>query len=355
MEFQYNRIHLLWIASAVMSILSSILVVEAFQPKSSSFRSVFLGQGMTTTSLSASKRVIVGDRHNAYNDYDMSGFDPLGIAADRDTYESQQFNPSSGQNSVPQALSLASIALLSQPSDVVAKEPMTMDPTSFQPVCPTSDGIYRALQSTTEAIVGAESFQEYGPLIAGGLLRVRLEFCVVESFFNEAIGPFIAKNGVSWVLPFHETVETFLAGTVFAFAATFILLGSTKLVTVAITYTDFLLGVPSRLFGGFFYDRALGKPVTLDVGFGPFKTRLVGPPEEEEEAKIDIMEKGPASIVIIGLSGAVKLFGQALRILREVFDAIDIFVGRYLVVWATGYVLIKFLHYKVFPDFPNIF
>ena len=77
--------------------------------------------------------------------------------------------------------------------------------------------------------------QEYAPLIAGGLLRVRLELCVVESFFYEAIIPFIKENGLSWVLPFHETVETFLAGTVFAVATNFILIGSTKIVTVLAT------------------------------------------------------------------------------------------------------------------------
>ena len=41
---------------------------------------------------------------------------------------------------------------------------------------------------------------------------------MVESFFNEAVGPFIKENGLSWILPLHETVETFLAGTIFALA-----------------------------------------------------------------------------------------------------------------------------------------
>lgn len=116
-----------------------------------------------------------------------------------------------------------------------------MNPASFQPVCPASDGFYRFLQTGIEAIVGREKFIEYGPLIAGGLLRVRLELCVVESFFNEAVGPFIQENGVSWVLPLHETVETFLAGSIFALATTFILVGSTKLLTVIITYFDLLV------------------------------------------------------------------------------------------------------------------
>jgi hypothetical protein len=38
--------------------------------------------------------------------------------------------------------------------------------------------------------------------------------------------------------------------------------------------------------------------------------------------------------------------------MREVLEAIDAFVGRYLVLWASLYLTIKFLHFKVFPDFP---
>eukprot|EP00977_Amphora_coffeiformis_P013630 scaffold3608_cov183-Amphora_coffeaeformis.AAC.17 len=235
-----------------------------------------------------------------------------------------------------------------------------LDPSTFQPVCPASDGFYRFLQSSTQTVVGPESFVEYGPLIAGGLLRVRLELCVVESFFQEAIVPFIAKNGLNWVLPLHETVETFLAGTIFALALTFILIGSTKLVNVVVFFTDLIFGSPARLFGGFFYDRALGKPVTLDLGLGPFKTRVIGPPDEEIQGNTDdLMKKGASTIIVVALSGAVKYAGeflkvrsQKLHIIRQIFDAIDIFVGRYLVIWASGYILLKFVHYKIFPDFP---
>jgi hypothetical protein len=142
----------------------------------------------------------------------------------------------------------------------------SFDPKSFVPVCAASDNFYRVLQGTAEAVVGADNFKEYGPLIASGLLRVRLELCVVESFFNEAVGPFIRENGLSWVLPVHETVETFLAGTVFAVATTFILVGSTKILTVLFTYADFFVAAPMRLLGGFFFDRARGRPVTFDIG-----------------------------------------------------------------------------------------
>jgi hypothetical protein len=161
---------------------------------------------------------------------------------------------------------------------------------------------------------------EYGPLIAGGLLRVRLELCVVESFFQEAVGPFIAQNGVSWILPWHETVETFLAGAIFSLATTFILIGSTKIIMVVVTYTDILVGLPCRIFGGFAFDRASGKPVTLDLGFGPFKKRFIGPPEPKEgEAPLgnDISKADPLSLLVIILSGAVRVTGQAVGVLQS--------------------------------------
>lgn len=236
----------------------------------------------------------------------------------------------------------------------------SFDPSSFVPVCGASDTFYRALQSTAQAVVGKENFVEYGPLIASGLLRVRLELCVVESFFNEAVGPFIQQNGLSWVLPLHETVETFLAGTVFALATTFILVGSTKLLTVIFTYIDFFLGAPFRLLGGFFFDRARGKPVTLDIGVGPFKTRVIGPKETEDQEKkkksydysVDFSRTSPKELPVVILSGGVKAAGQSIGLLREILDSVDLFVGKSLVLWVTAYVGIKFIHFKIFPDFP---
>jgi hypothetical protein len=114
------------------------------------------------------------------------------------------------------------------------------DPNAFRPVCGASDSFYRLLQSTTRAAVGDEGMAEFGPLIAGGLLRIRLELCVVESFFSEAVGPFVRRNGLNWVLP----------------------------------------------------------------------------------------------------------------IFREFIEGLDLFVGRYLVLIASGYIILKFVHFKVFPDFP---
>lgn len=248
-------------------------------------------------------------------------------------------------------------ALITMPKELT----QSFDPKSFVPVCGASDTFYRALQGTAQTIVGRENFVEYGPLIASGLLRIRLELCVVESFFNEAVGPFIQMNGLSWVLPLHETVETFLAGTVFALATTFILVGSTKILTVVFTYTDFFLGAPLRLLGGFIFDRARGKPVTLDIGLGPFKTRVIGPKDLEGEKNkkdnpydysVDMSSLKPAELPVVILSGGVKVAGQSIGLLREVLDAIDLFVGKSLILWVTAYVGIKFIHFKILPDFP---
>jgi len=41
-----------------------------------------------------------------------------------------------------------------------------------------------------------------------------------------------------------------------------------------------------------------------------------------------------------------------VQAVRQVLEAVDSFVGRYLVLVATFYLAVKFLHFKVFPDFP---
>lgn len=187
---------------------------------------------------------------------------------------------------------------------------------------------------------------------------------MVESFFNEAVGPFIKENGLTWILPWHETVETFIAGSIFALATTFILVGSTKIIQILAFYSDLILGGPCRLFGGFFFDRARGEPVTLDVSFLWWKKRLIGPPvdfkEEElrkkmgegEEKWLDLENVKAKDVPLLIVSGGVKLTGEVLRVVREVVEAVDLFVGRYLVLLASGYIIIKFVHFKIFPDFP---
>lgn len=49
----------------------------------------------------------------------------------------------------------------------------------------------RGTQQLVLKLAGRETYQEYAPLIAGSLLRVRLEFCVLESFVYESIIPFV--------------------------------------------------------------------------------------------------------------------------------------------------------------------
>lgn len=336
-------------------------VVDAFSTRSIVFPKKTTGCG---TSLFA-RRTITQERT----------FDPMGLATNEEEYSqmekvfsrdtfTQRLPRTQRQDTLlaPSALATVAstaVATMATPDKAWAAATNTaiytsgsMDPKAFVPVCPASDGVYRFLQSSTSAIVGDDNFIEYGPLIAGGLLRIRLELCVVESFFAEAVGPFIEKNGVSWILPAHETVETFLAGVIFSLASTFILIGSTKIISVLVLYVDFLLGVPCRLLGGFLFDRSMGKPLTFDIGFGRFKTRVMGPSDEELESIS--APSNPVSLFFVAISSTTRFIGQILKVIRDIFDAIDQFVGKNLIVWATGYILIKFLHFKVFPDFPNL-
>ena len=131
----------------------------------------------------------------------------------------------------------------------------------------------------------------------------------------------------------HENVETFLAGTIFALATTFILVGSTKLIQIIAFYGDLIIGGPCRLFGGFFFDRARGEPVTLDVSFfGFWKTRLVGPPVDFNEEKkvgggertnklIDFEKVKPTDVPLLALSGGVKVVGEASKVSCELHSA----------------------------------
>ncbi len=354
--------------TVLLAYLAGVANVNAFSIPSSSKSSFITAKHRQATSL----RMV--DHNNQYGSEKVKSFDPLKTDHDwgfdwsqgersieRSTGVTTKNNALSAIN-VASPAALMSAAMMISPSAANALTGINTgqyNPDNFKPVCPASDGIYRFAQGTTQSLVGQDAFVEYGPLIAGGLLRIRLELCVVESFFNEAVGPFIEREGLSWILPFHETVETFLAGTIFALASTFILVGSTKIVSVMITYVDVFLGAPLRLFGGFFFDRSRGKPVTLDIGFGPFKTRLVGPGDPKEkkqeetfEELIDFSGVGAKEIPFVVTSGILKVVGEASKVFREVFEALDLFVGRYLTLIATGYIGFKFLHFKVFPDFP---
>jgi hypothetical protein len=227
------------------------------------------------------------------------------------------------------------------------------NPNTFKPVCPASDTFYRGTQQSAFYLVGGQSYEQYAPLIAGGLLRVRLELCVLESFLYEAILPFIKENGLSWVLPLHETVETFLTGTIFAVATNFILIGSTKIITVIATYADVFIGLPARLLGGFGWDR-IGDSSSLPSSAPKFDP-MTGKPLEDTKDFLAPVRKvqagGPFSIFLVAFGG-LRVFGETSKFVRQVTEVADTFVGRYLVFTTVFYVIVKFLHFKIFPDFP---
>jgi len=233
-----------------------------------------------------------------------------------------------------------------------------MDPRSFQPVCPASDDFYRLAQTLVVGAVGPESYKEYAPLIAGGLLRLRLEICVLESFFYEAIIPFIKEKGISWVLPLHETVETFLAGVIFAVASNFILIGSTKIASVIFIYADILLGLPLRTIGGVGWRSLEDKAFEAKAAAAPpepprawwkgAKPRV--PPDIDEVWNASAGSPGGLAQLI--LWGLIYGAGQASAGVRKTVEAADTFSGRYLLLLTVSYVGLKFVHYKIFPDFP---
>ena len=206
-------------------------------------------------------------------------------------------------------------------ADLLSGLDPSLDPRTFQPVCPASDGFYRFGQTLVVGLVGQENVKEYAPLIAGGLLRVRLELCVVESFVYEAIIPFVKENGLSWVLPLHETVETFLAGVVFAVASNFILIGSTKIITVIFTYGDFFLGFPLRVVGkaGWRGLEERAKPPPAEPSEPPkegvwavldwFQPKpKPNPPTLEQVVKAN--QKEPAQLAQLGLWGSFRAAGR---------------------------------------------
>ena len=255
----------------------------------------------------------------------------------------------------------ASAADVSQLSQVAYDA--ALDPKTFQPVCPASDGFYNFGKTLITATVGPEAYKEYAPLIAGGLLRVRLELCVVESFVYEAIVPFIKENGLSWVLPVHETVETFLAGTVFAIASNFILIGSTKIVTVIFTYGDVFLGFPFRVVGGLGWKGLEANvpekepPVPVEEEPQDFLAKLF--PEEKPKYQPPSLQKvvrantgAPAQTAQLVFWGALRGVGEASKSVREGIELLDIFVGRYLLLTTVAYVGIKFVHFKLWDPFP---
>ena len=232
---------LFFLHTCIYFVLAKSIQVTAFQaPSARKFRSSFLGTTSSPPSsplslCARSKKLLLLEEPLATlsqectnskneNDKNLAAFGDI----DGDDEEEDSRGLVTTAMILP-TVSLTSLSTLLPDQASAAQIPLStgsFDPSTFQPVCSASDGFYRFLQGFTQGVVGPENFSEYGPLIAGGLLRIRLELCVVESFFNEAVGPFIQQNGLNWILPLHETVETFLAGVVFSLATTFILVGS---------------------------------------------------------------------------------------------------------------------------------
>lgn len=58
---------------------------------------------------------------------------------------------------------------------------------------------------------------------------------------------------------------------------------------------------------------------------------------------------GQAAVVGWGALLGVGLLSQGFR---QIIEALDVFVGRYLLLTTVAYVGIKFVHFKIFDPFP---
>lgn len=240
----------------------------------------------------------------------------------------------------------ALLAGFSAAGSALAQQPQDLTPDTFRPVCPASDGLYNGGKGIADALLGSEG-AEYRPLAIEALLRVRLEICVLESFVYEAIVPFVQRKGLGWILPFHETIDTVIAGTVFAVALNFILFGTTKILAVLSIYHDFLLGAPLRLIG---FAILPEKQVKKDPPLIQINWPGMAPPPEQEPEEQEERPPPPAPLAIFG--GVCKAYGVFAGIAKNVFEGVDTFVGRYLVVTSVAYIGFKWAHFRIFPDFP---
>ena len=50
--------------------------------------------------------------------------------------------------------------------------------------------------------------------------------------------------------------------------------------------------------------------------------------------------------------GSLLAVGQTANFFRQAVEAVDVFVGRYLLITTVTYVGIKFVHFKLFDPFP---
>jgi len=259
---------------------------------------------------------------------------------------------------------------------------------TFNPVCPASDTVFRGGQRLAISIAGEANIDDYRPLINDVLIRVRTELCILESFIRETAIPFIQAKGVAWILPLRETNETYLAGVVFMVGANFILLGSTKVIAIVSIYHDLALGVPTRVLGNVLsladrsrvqekYDKELEKVMErqMEETKKVMSQKQIGQSDREkqlsevnvkysaqmEELKRqqetkDLQNEGSAFGKVGQVASAVavplKLYGKASSTVRNILEVFDTFCSRYFVAFTVTYIIVKTLHFVVFPDFP---
>lgn len=230
---------------------------------------------------------------------------------------------------------------------VAAQELAEQDltPENFRPVCPASDGLYGFGKAAADGLLGSEG-AEYRPLAIEALLRVRLEVCVLESFVYEAVVPFVQRKGLGWILPLHETIDTVIAGTVFAVAVNFILFGTTKILSVLGIYHDFLIGAPLRLIG--FAILPEQKPKET-----PFiQINWPGTQQTTEEVQEESGPPPPPAAPLAVFGGICKGYGIFAGILKDFLEGVDTFAGRYLAFFSILYIAFKWAHFRLFNDFP---
>jgi hypothetical protein len=253
-------------------------------------------------------------------------------------------------------------------------------------VCPASDGVFRVGQKAALGLAGADNIENYRPLINDVLIRVRTELCVLESFSRETALPFIREKGLGWVLPLHETSETYLAGVVFMVGANFILLGSTKVVAILAIYHDLSLGLVCRAAGGLLgmatpeadaetREREFSelaekqssemKAVMLDAGLDKaareartkeIASRYAALMEDTKSAadlRVETNANSPlasARAAAGAVSVPLKVYGKASGMLRNGLEVFDTFCSRYFVAFTVTYIILKTTHYVLFPN-----
>jgi len=253
------------------------------------------------------------------------------------------WNLAAGFGAIATGLGLAEGVAAQDPSLGLSAQDLT--PENFRPVCPASDGLYGFGKAAADGLLGSEG-AEYRPLAIEALLRVRLEVCVLESFVYEAVVPFVQRKGLGWILPLHETIDTVIAGTVFAIAVNFILFGTTKILSVLSIYHDFLIGAPLRLIG--FAILPEQKPKET-----PFiQINWPGTQQEQEEEQEEKEPPPPPAAPLAVFGGVCKGYGIFAGILKDFLEGVDTFAGRYLAFFSILYIAFKWAHFRLFNDFP---